>query len=91
MKKTTTIVIRKRGRCTLPAELREKYGVKEGDTFSLIDLGGSFLITPHVSQVARLGDRIDQILRKEYLVPDDFLESLEDDREQYFHEHFSKS
>ena len=89
--KTTTIVIRKRGRCTLPAELREKYWVKEGDTFNLIDLGGSFLITPRDSQVTRLGDRIEQILREENLVPDDFLQSLEDDREQYFHEHFSKS
>jgi AbrB family looped-hinge helix DNA binding protein len=89
--KTTTIVIRKQGRWTLPAELREKYGVKEGDTFSLIDLGGSFLITPRVSQVARLGDHIEQILRKENLVPDDFLQSQEDDREQYFHEHFNKS
>ena len=89
--KKTTIVIRKQGRWTLPAELREKYGVKVGDTFSLIDLGGSFLITPRDFQVIRLGDRIEQILREESLVPDDFLESLEDDREQYFHEHFSKS
>ena len=88
---TTTIVIRKQGRWTLPSELREKYGIKEGDTFSLIDLGGSFLITPRVSQVARLGDRIEQILRKENLVSDDFLGSLEDDREQYFHDRFSKS
>lgn len=89
--KTATIVIRKQGRWTLPAELREKYGVKAGDTFTLIDLGGSFLITPHASQVTRLGDRIEQILREENLVPDDFLESLEDDHGQYFHEHFSKS
>ncbi len=89
--KTTTIVIRKQGRWTLPAELRKKYGVKVGDTFNLIDLGGSFLITPHVSQVTRLGDHIEQILREENLVPDDFLESLEDDREQYFYEHFNKS
>ncbi|MEN4013952.1 MAG: AbrB/MazE/SpoVT family DNA-binding domain-containing protein [Bellilinea sp.] len=89
--KTTTIVIRKRGRCTLPAEFREKYGVKVGATFSLIDLDGSFLITPRASQVTRLGDHIEQILREENLVPDDFLQSLENDREQYFHEHFSKS
>ncbi len=78
---TTTIVIRKQGRWTLPAELREKYGIKVGDTFNLIDLGGSFLITPRASQVTRLGDRIEQILQEKNLVPDDFLESLEDDRE----------
>lgn len=89
--KTATIVIRKQGRWTLPAELREKYGVKAGDTFTLIDLGGSFLITPHASQVTLLGNRIEQILREKNLVPDDFPESLENDREQYFHEHFSKS
>ena len=89
--RTTTIVIRKRGRWTLPAELREKYGVMAGDEFTLIDLGGSFLITPHASQVTRMGDRIEQILREKNLVPEDFLESLENDREQYFLEHFGKS
>lgn len=89
--KTTPIVIRKQGRWTLPAELRRKYGVKAGDTFTLIDLDGSFLITPHVSQVTRLGNRIEQILLEKNLRPDDFLESLENDREQYFRERFCKS
>jgi len=89
--KTTTIVIRKQGRWTLSAELRRKYGVKAGDTFTLIDLDGSFLITPHISQVTHAGNRIEQILLEKNLRPDDFLESLENDREQYFRERFGKS
>ena len=88
---TRTIFIRKRGRLTLPVDLREKYGVKEGDTFNLIDLDGSFLLTPLFSQVNRLGGHIEGILRENDLTQDDFLNSLDQDREQYYREHFIKS
>ena len=33
-----TVQIRKRGVLTLPAELRQKYDIEEGDTFRLVDL-----------------------------------------------------
>ena len=36
----TTIQVRQRGTMTLPSELREKYGIQEGDTFRVIDLDG---------------------------------------------------
>ena len=88
---TRTIVIRKRGRLTLPADLCEKYRIKEGDTFTLIDLDGSFLLTPHSSQVNHLGSHIEGILRENNLTPNDFLNSLDDDRDQYFREHFGES
>lgn len=41
-----TILVRKRGTLTLPAELREKYGIKPGDTFHLVDLDGVFIYLP---------------------------------------------
>ena len=87
---TITIVIRKRGRLTLPADLLEKYGIKEDDTFTLIDLDGSFLLTPHSSQVNHLGSHIERILHKNHLTPDDILNSLDDDRQRYFREHFNE-
>jgi bifunctional DNA-binding transcriptional regulator/antitoxin component of YhaV-PrlF toxin-antitoxin module len=39
------IQVRKRGVFTLPAELREKYDIQEGDTFRLVDLDGVFVLT----------------------------------------------
>jgi bifunctional DNA-binding transcriptional regulator/antitoxin component of YhaV-PrlF toxin-antitoxin module len=40
-----TIQVRKRGTLTLPAELRERYKIKSGDTFRLLDLDGIFVLT----------------------------------------------
>jgi bifunctional DNA-binding transcriptional regulator/antitoxin component of YhaV-PrlF toxin-antitoxin module len=40
-----TVQIRQRGTLTLPAELRQKYGIRQGDSFRLIDLDGMFVLT----------------------------------------------
>jgi AbrB family looped-hinge helix DNA binding protein len=86
-----TIQIRKKGSLTLPAELREKYGLNEGDIFTLIDLGeGSFLITPRLSQVNRLGDRVAEVLNEEGVSLDDLLSTLDEERQRYYREHYAK-
>jgi len=88
---TNTIQIRKKGSLTLPIDLRNKYKVDEGDIFSLIDLGdGSFLLTPRISQVNRLGDRIAEIIDREGHSIDDLLNALDDERERYYQEHYAK-
>ena len=46
-----TIQVRQRGTLTLPSGLREKYGIREGDTFRLIDLDGIFVLTPMLPMV----------------------------------------
>lgn len=48
-----TVRVRKRGAITLPAELREKYSIRPGDTFRLVDRDGIFVLTPMVSEPAR--------------------------------------
>jgi AbrB family looped-hinge helix DNA binding protein len=86
-----TIQIRKKGSLTLPAELREKYGLNEGDIFTLIDLGeGSFLLTPRLSQVNRLGDRVAEVLNEEGVSLDDLLSTLDEERQRYYREHYAK-
>ncbi len=88
---TNIVQIRKKGSLTLPINLRSKYGVDEGDVFTLIDLGdGSFLLTPNISQVNRLGDRVSEILNDEGASLDDLLSSLDEEREQYYQEHYAK-
>ena len=39
---TTTVQVRQRGSLTLPISVREKYGIKTGDSFQLVDLDGVF-------------------------------------------------
>jgi bifunctional DNA-binding transcriptional regulator/antitoxin component of YhaV-PrlF toxin-antitoxin module len=85
-----TIQVRKKGSITLPMELRAKYGVDEGDVFTLIDMGdGSFLLTPRISQVNRLGDRVAEILRAEDVSLDELLNTLDDERERYYQERYA--
>ena len=62
--RTMTIQVRKKGTITLPREIRERYGLSEGDVFTLVDLGdGSFLLSPFVSKVAQLGDQAAEAIR----------------------------
>ena len=87
---TSTIQIRKKGSFTLPMDLRTKYGVDEGDVFTLIDMGdGSFLLTPRISQVNRLGDRVAEMLSSEGVTLDDLLNTLDDERERYYQERYA--
>jgi bifunctional DNA-binding transcriptional regulator/antitoxin component of YhaV-PrlF toxin-antitoxin module len=87
---STTVQVRKKGSLTLPMELRNKYGVDEGDVFTLIDMGdGSFLLTPRISQVNRLGDRVAEILDADGIALDDLLTALDEERERYYQERYA--
>ncbi len=56
--KDITIQMSKRGVITLPKPLRESYNLHPGDTFSLIDLGGVFVLSPHRSEIDAIADKI---------------------------------
>lgn len=88
--KTTTIQIRRKGVITLPVELRRRYGLSEGDVFTLVDLGdGSFLLTANVSQVARLGDQAVELMSQEDVTLEELLQALDEERERYYHDHYA--
>ena len=75
---------------TLPQPLRRKYGIAEGDLFTITDLGdGSFLFTPDASQVARLGDEVARLVAAEDATLDDLLEVLDQEREAYYRERYA--
>ena len=88
---TNIIQVRKKGNITLPIDLRNKYNVDEGDVYSLIDMGdGSFLLSPRILQVNRLGDRVAGILEEQGISLDDLLNTLDEERERYYQEHYAK-
>jgi len=87
---STTIQIRGKGTVTLPIELRRKYGLDEGDLITLIDLGdGSFILTPIVTKVDRLGDRVAQAMAEEGVSLDEILSTLDEERERYYQERYA--
>jgi AbrB family looped-hinge helix DNA binding protein len=78
-----TVQVRDRGVLTLPAELREKYGIQPGDTFRLVDLDGVFVLTPMAPMVPELAREIERARIEAGLSTDDLLRTLREQRERY--------
>jgi AbrB family looped-hinge helix DNA binding protein len=81
-----TIQVRKRGVFTLPAELRDKYGIEEGDSFRVVDLDGIFVLTPMVPMVPELAREIERARLEVGLSTEELLQSLREQRERYAQE-----
>ena len=87
---TTAIQLRGKGSLTIPVELRRKYGLDEGAVITLIDLGdGAFLLTPLVTQVDRLGDRVARVMAEAGVSVDEIISTLDEERERYYQEHYA--
>jgi bifunctional DNA-binding transcriptional regulator/antitoxin component of YhaV-PrlF toxin-antitoxin module len=84
------IQIRQRGTLTLPAELREKYGIDEGDSYRLVDLDGIFILTPMTPMVPELAREIEEAIIEAGLSPDELLEGLREQRERYYQEKYER-
>jgi len=78
-----TIQVRKRGTLTLPAEVRERYNIKPGDTFHLLDLDGIFVLTPVVPRVPELAREIERARLEAGLSVEEMLKGLREQRERY--------
>lgn len=88
---STTIQVRGKGNLTLPVELRRKYGVNDGDVFTLIDVGeGSFMLVPQVTTVDRLGNRVADMLAEQDTSLEELLDTLDEERQRYYQEHYAR-
>ena len=83
-----TIQVRDRGVLTLPADIREKYGIQPGDTFRLVDLDGIFVLTPMVPMVPELAREIERSRIEAGFSTEELLRTLRDQRERYHREHY---
>jgi AbrB family looped-hinge helix DNA binding protein len=82
----TTVQIRKRGTVTLPANLRKKYGIREGDTYRVIDLGGTFVLAPMMATVSELAREIERVRVEAGLSTEELLRALREERARYYSE-----
>lgn len=85
-----TIQVRQRGTLTLPAGLRERYGIKEGDTFRLVDLDGIFVLTRMVPLVPELAREIEEARLEAGLSMEEMLEGLREQRALYVAEKYGR-
>ena len=77
------VQVRQRGTLTIPASLREKYGIRAGDTFRLVDLDGVFVLTPMVPMVPELAREIERVRQEAGLTMEELLQGLREQRAQY--------
>ena len=78
-----TVQVRQRGTLTLPAELRNKHNIKQGDTFHLVDLDGLFVLSPLASIVPELAREIEQMRLEAGFTTEELLQALREQRAQY--------
>ncbi|MBI2486935.1 MAG: AbrB/MazE/SpoVT family DNA-binding domain-containing protein [Deltaproteobacteria bacterium] len=67
---------------TLPKVIRERYNVRPGDRFTLLDLGGVFVLSPQSSEIDALADRITQALTERGETLETMLQALREERER---------
>ena len=81
-----TVQVRKRGVLTLPADLREKYGIGEGDTFRIVDVDGVFILTPMAPIVPELAREIERVRVAAGITTEELLDGLRRQRKRYYEE-----
>ncbi len=79
----SVIQVRNRGVITLPAELREKYGIENGAILRLVDLDGVFVLTPMVPMVPELAREIEKARLEAGLTIEQVIQGVREQREQY--------
>ncbi|TEU12240.1 MAG: AbrB/MazE/SpoVT family DNA-binding domain-containing protein [Anaerolineales bacterium] len=82
----TKVQIRQRGTLTLPAKLRAKYNLEEGDVLTLVELEGAFFLSPKISVVPKLAAEIERLREEAGLSVEDLLEGLDEQRRRYYEE-----
>ncbi|MCL4300197.1 MAG: AbrB/MazE/SpoVT family DNA-binding domain-containing protein [Anaerolineae bacterium] len=83
MSDTVTLQLAQRGVLTLPKSLRENYNLQPGDSLTLLDLGGVFVLSPRSSEIDALADRLTQTLTQQGESLESMLQALREERERY--------
>ena len=83
MSDTITLQMGQRGVMTFPKSWREDYRFEPGDQFTLLDIGGVFVLAPIRSQIDSLADHITQSLVEQGETLEGMLIALREERERY--------
>jgi bifunctional DNA-binding transcriptional regulator/antitoxin component of YhaV-PrlF toxin-antitoxin module len=83
MDNTMTIQMTQAGDLVLPKSLREAYNLQPGDSVTLLDLGGVFMVSPHHSEIDVIANRISKELQDKGESLESMLGFLREEREIY--------
>jgi len=90
-KKPQTLLLRRRGALTLPAELRRKYCLEEGEPLALLDLDGIFILAPKTPLVPKLAGELERLREEAGLPLEELLEGLDKQRKRLYRERYGSS
>jgi AbrB family looped-hinge helix DNA binding protein len=76
---SATLQIAQRGVITIPKAIRDTYGLADGDTLTLLDLGGVFVLAPVRTEIAALADRVAAQWREDGETRETMLQTLRED------------
>jgi AbrB family looped-hinge helix DNA binding protein len=79
---SATLQIAQRGVITIPKSLRDAYGIADGDTLTLLDLGGVFVLAPVRTEIAALADRIAAQWQEDGETLETMLQALREERDR---------
>jgi AbrB family looped-hinge helix DNA binding protein len=77
-----TVKLTDRGVITIPKELRDAYRLRGGDSLTLIDLDGVFVLSPRSSQVDALADKVAEQWTTDGLTLETMLQALREERDR---------
>jgi bifunctional DNA-binding transcriptional regulator/antitoxin component of YhaV-PrlF toxin-antitoxin module len=83
MTDTMIIEMAQRGVLVLPKALRETYNLQPGDSFTLLDLGGVFVLSPRRTEIDLLADCVAKALVDRGETLESMLQALREEREHY--------
>ncbi len=83
MSDTMTVRMTQRGVLVMPKALRAQYHLRPGDTFTLLDLGGVFVLSPRRSEIDSLADRLARSLTERGETLETVLQALREERDRY--------
>ena len=83
MEETSEVQMAQRGVIVIPKPLRQAYNLKAGSRMTLLDLGGVFVLSPQVSEVDTLADRVSRSLAEQGVTLEGMLRTLREERERY--------
>jgi len=77
-----TLQMAQRGVITIPKSLRESYGMQPGDTFTLLDLGGVFVLNPRRSEIDAIAEKMATQWTKDGETLETMLQALREERDR---------
>ena len=89
--RVATVQVRQRGTMTLPSKMRAKYGIEEGDIFSVVGLEGALVLVPQTDIVSRLAAEIERLGEEAGVTVEDLLAAIPTEHRRYYQERYARS